>query len=353
MLTHFYYPQIRWKAAEQEALSHSDLATLNLMRPIITIPDIDWNFVTNNYKKSLQAHLNDFGLKLANAWAINAPIYLDVSEIDKHASQVSHPLDTCIIDAQAYNKEIIPVYSPNYSSLYLASVMKYLKNGVALKFNSSNIAALQATCNHFNIPESDIDIILDIGDIQQSNDQLVGYLEQCMTYILSIGNFRRIIFSATSYPSSQSGIPQNVVHTLTRHEWLLWSKIITNNNVTRTPGFSDYPTSSTFTPPLDPRLIDPYVSIRYSDFNNWIFVKGTSSKGNGWGQTQNLCQILVSNACYKGQNYSWGDYHINARAQGTVTSGSSKDWRKVANNHHFRLVTEQLGLFAAAHPPRP
>jgi hypothetical protein len=353
MPTHIYYPQIKWKSAEYEALNVTPATVISQMLPIISMPDIDWDFINSRYKKTLAAHLADFPTNLSNSWLSQHTIFLDVGELDKHATQVNHPLAMCIHGAAQFNKDLIPVYSPTYSPLYLASVLRNASNGIALKFNPSNLQTIFNTYQSTGISERNIDIIFDMGDIQQVTQDLVVYVENCLNHIISIANWRRVIFCSTCYPSSQAGIPQHVVHKTPRYEWSLWSQVIQRKNVSRTPGFSDYPTSSATTVPIDPRIMSPYVSVRYSDFNEWVFVKGTAAKGNGWSQTQQLCQILIQDTCYKGPAYSWGDDHIMLRANGKVKSGTSKEWRKVAQSHHFNLVIDQINQFSVNHPATP
>lgn len=353
MSTHMYYPQLRWKTAEQEALANTKNSTILSMQPIIKIPDIDWDFINNRYKKNLQTYLSDFGVKLATSWNSNTPIFLDVSKLDVHANQLVHPLDICISSANQHNKLIIPIYSPDYSANYLLSVIRNRTNGVAIRLTSGNIKFLQQTLSSINLSPSYLDVILDLEGMAQYTPQYITYIEQCINYIKNFGKFRTIIISSTCYPQYQSGIPQHIAYKTPRYEWLIWSDLIKNNNIDRTPGFSDYPVSPANVDNLDPRIIDPYVSVRYSDESDWIFVKGTAAKGNGWGQTQHLCQILIADPCYKGPLYSWGDNHINSRANGMVTSGTAKDWRKVANNHHFELVAQQLLNFSNLYPVKP
>ncbi|MRE25258.1 hypothetical protein GIJ17_23420, partial [Klebsiella quasipneumoniae] len=56
MPTHIYYPQIKWKSAEYEALNVTPVAVISKMLPIISMPDIDWDFINSRYKKTLAAH---------------------------------------------------------------------------------------------------------------------------------------------------------------------------------------------------------------------------------------------------------------------------------------------------------
>lgn len=95
MSQHQYYPQLKWKPAEYESLMLLDQTTLSGFTPIITIPDIDWDYENECYKKSLSSYLSDFGINLAASWKANRPVLLDVKYLDKHGSSRHHPLDMC------------------------------------------------------------------------------------------------------------------------------------------------------------------------------------------------------------------------------------------------------------------
>lgn len=82
MSQHQYYPQLKWKPAEYESLMLLDQTTLSGFTPIITIPDIDWDYENECYKKSLSSYLSDFGINLAASWKANRPVLLDVKYLE-------------------------------------------------------------------------------------------------------------------------------------------------------------------------------------------------------------------------------------------------------------------------------
>ncbi|QPR28320.1 beta family protein [Edwardsiella hoshinae] len=355
MSYHHYYPQIRWKPAEYESLMQLNQTTISGITPIITILDIDWDYENDCYKKSLSGYLSDFGTNLATSWTPNRPVLLDLKYLDKHGSSRSHPLDMCINDARSHGKEIVPVVSPTSSANYIHAVQRNVSNGVAISLSPTTWHAFPQLLNLLNLQPSLIDIIIDYGDIQNANDNLK---QQALATINSLSGqdpWRTVILSSTSYPSSQTGIPQHVIHPIPRHEYALWLYVVQNLGNGRTPCFSDYPTASATITSVDPRFMSQYVAVRYSNDNSWIFVKGTAVKGNGWGQTKTLCTTLANSALYQayGPNFSWGDQYIYNRANGTNKSGGSKEWRKVAHTHHLTLVVRQLTLLSQTLPARP
>ncbi|EOZ3694114.1 beta family protein [Klebsiella michiganensis] len=355
MSLHHYYPQLRWKPAEYESLMQLDQTIISGFTPILTILDIDWDYENDCYKKSLSSYLSDFGANLSASWTPIRPVLLDLKYLDKHGSSRNHPLDMCINDARAYGKEIVPVVSPASTANYIHAVQRNVSNGVAISLSPQTWHLFAHLLNQLNLPPNLIDIIVDYGDIQSANDSLK---QQALAVISSLSGqapWRTLILSSTSYPSSQTGIPQHVVHHIPRHEYDLWLDVVKNSINGRTPCFSDYPTASATITSVDPRFMSQYVAVRYSNDTSWIFVKGTAVKGNGWSQTKNLCSILVNSAEYQafGPGFSLGDQYIYDRAAGINKSGGSKDWRKVAHIHHLTLVVRQLNLLSQSIPARP
>ncbi|PNH95722.1 beta family protein [Vibrio diazotrophicus] len=354
MSLHHYFPRLRWKPAEWEALQELPTQVLTELTPIFDVLDIDWDYDNECYKKSLADYLQDFGLTLQMTWPLNRPVLLDVEKLDKHGNSTIHPLDMCVQDALAHNKHIVPVYSPHYSNNYLQAVRRNSQFGVALKLKASHIAQNQhhiiSILSNLSINSAAVDLIIDLEDMGVCTTALIQQVISDCQNLLSQYTWRNFIVSATCYPTSQSGIPLHQIHLHRREEWVLWSNVIASQALQKTPSFSDYPTASAQVTSVNPRFMSQHAAVRYSTDTDWVFVKGTAVKGNGWGQTQQLCQILVPTSYYSGPPYSWGDQYIYDRSQGTNKSGGSKEWRKVAHTHHLTLVIDQLRNFSLSYP---
>ncbi|MFX4312052.1 hypothetical protein F8O53_08870 [Enterobacter sp. 63] len=355
MSLHHYYPQLKWKPAEYESLALLQQPTIDGLTPIITIPDIDWDHDNDCYQKSLSSYLSSFGVNLAASWLSPRPILLDVKYLDSHGTNRNHPLDMCIQDARAHGKEIIPVVSPISSLNHIHAAQRNLNNGIAISINPNTWHLFGQLISQLNINPALIDIIIDFGDIQSANDDLKQQALNAFNTLVGHAHWRSIILSSTSYPASQAGIPQHQIYLTPRHEYELWKYVTQNTTLNRTPSFSDYPTASATITMVNPRFMSQYVAVRYSNDTSWVFIKGTAVKGNGWGQTKNLCNILAASSIYMnyGPQFSWGDDYIHQRSLGLNKSGGSKEWRKVAHTHHLKVVVSQLALLAQTLPGRP
>lgn len=152
MSLHHYYPQLKWKPAEYESLMQLDQTTISGITPIITIPDIDWDYENDCYKKNLNGYLSDFGANLATAWTPNRPVLLDLKYLDQHGSSRHHPLDMCVSDARANGKEIVPVVSPASTANYIHAVQRNISYGIAISISPQTWHLFAQLLNHLNLP---------------------------------------------------------------------------------------------------------------------------------------------------------------------------------------------------------
>lgn len=287
MSLHHYYPQLKWKPAEYESLMQLEQATIDGLTPIITIPDIDWDYENECYKKSLSSYLSNFGANLASSWSENRPILLDVKYLDAHGTHRHHPLDVCIQDARANGKEIIPVVSPVSSPNYIHAMKRNLTNGIAVSISPQTWHLFSQLISQFDLHPSFIDVIIDFGDIQNASNDLKQLALNEFNSLVGQAHWRSLIISSTAYPTSQAGIPQHQIHHIPRHEYDLWSYVVQNTVSNRTPSFSDYPTASSTITSVDPRFMSQYVAVRYSNDTSWIFCQRNSCEGKWLGTNEN------------------------------------------------------------------
>lgn len=109
------------------------------------------------------------------------------------------------------------------------------------------------------------------------------------------------------------------------------------------PTFSDYAIQHPEPEELDPRMIRPAASVRYTTESDFMIVKGRSVRKYGGDQYRRLCAELCKQKEYRGQGFSWGDAYItDCMKKKTEGCGSGMTWRKVGTNHHLTLAVEQL-----------
>ena len=63
-----YIPCIRWKQGEYKALNFLSAETKKLIRPLIDIAEMGFDFETRETHKSIDKHLEKFAKRVKNKW---------------------------------------------------------------------------------------------------------------------------------------------------------------------------------------------------------------------------------------------------------------------------------------------
>ena len=108
------------------------------------------------------------------------------------------------------------------------------------------------------------------------------------------------------------------------------------------PTYGDYAISHPEPAEVDPRIMRPSASIRYTHDDEWLVIKARNLRDHGYEQFHEVCGDLVRRAEYAGQQFSWGDGYIFDCAAKRVGTGNLTTWRKVGTSHHLAMVAHQL-----------
>lgn len=139
------------------------------------------------------------------------------------------------------------------------------------------------------------------------------------------------------------GLPPSDSSWIPRQEWTLWLDVVQSADVlARIPAFGDYAISHTEPPEVDPRIMRPSASIRYTCESAWLVLKGRNVRDHGYEQFHDMCRDLVQRTEYSGRQFSWGDEYIDECAARRVSKGSLTTWRNVGTSHHLAFVVRQL-----------
>jgi hypothetical protein len=99
-------------------------------------------------------------------------------------------------------------------------------------------------------------------------------------------------------------------------------------------------------PEVDPRVMKPSASIRYTTDENWLVVKGKNLRDYSFDEFYYVCRDLIARPEYCGPAFSWGDWYINECANVREGPGNLTTWRKVGTSHHLAFVANQIANLA-------
>ena len=138
------------------------------------------------------------------------------------------------------------------------------------------------------------------------------------------------------------GLPPSEISEVPRHEWMVWRRLIGDQDLPRVPAFADYCIANPQPSEVDPRIMRPSASIRYTAAERWLILKGRNLRDHGYAQFHQVCRDLTALPEYCGAAFSWGDCYITQCAANQAGTGNLTTWRKVGTSHHLAFVLGQL-----------
>lgn len=358
-----YVPILKWKTGEQRAIKELEPAIKAKIRPLFLIPPIPWDFENDNYKCTIDKHLEGFGQKLHNIWQSVQPVMIDAEQIDNELmGNGSHPIEYVVNEAENYGVAVIPVTGFDKSNAYndaVKTINKKYKRGIAIRIKQPDFqtigTSLPQLMQHIGVNRKNTDLIFDCEEITQrtfgsTKDAIIAALAR----ISNLSDFRTIIVSATAFPKTLAGMPNYTIKKFPRSEWFLWNSLISTPGISQNIIYSDYTIDDPYWPDMiDLKLLIKKLigNVRYTREECWYVVRGEKIFSQiGYRQFYKVCELLVTHPdnILCGQNYSSGDKRIFECAKRRGSTGNLGTWFQAGVNHHITFVVNQLAQHSAS-----
>jgi T4 beta protein len=360
MFSHKHYvPFLKAKQGELDAIEELDDPVKAQLTPVIEVPAIPWDFKNRRPKTTIDEHLDSIGRKLRKAWDSKAHLFMDVGLIDPalRMKNGDRPLSYVLRKARTQNLRLVPVTGlsrdPEYQKVISAAVADD-KWGTCFRleladFDNANLKTeLDNLLSDLNVGRKDTDIILDFGTIlPKQKAMLVNATRKEIGTLPYLSEWRTLTVAATAFPATLSGVVDTSSSDfLDRTEWDAWLQLISRSQepLPRLPAFGDYAIQNPDLEEIDPRMMHPAASIRYTADDKWLIVRGRSTQKYGTVQYRTLCADLMKRKQYGGEKHCRGDAYIKqcASGMGTKGAGSLAIWRRVGTVHHLTKATEMI-----------
>lgn len=346
-----YTPVLKAKEGEFKALEVTEEIIKDVIKPIIEVTSIPWDYEKLCNKISINKHLANLSSKILKSFS-EREFFLDSNQIigDEIMENGLHYMEFVFEEFRNLNLCGIPVTSFNKDEIYKNSVREINnkdKRGIALRVDLKEFSGISFEIeieefkNYYNIIENNIDLIIDLKYIGQDVDSNTKIVLNILNNIPLIKEFRSVILIGTGFPENLSLILGNTIGIIKRTEWYVYNNVI-DNYKDREIVFGDYCISHPTSIDMDPRFMQISASIRYTCEDYWIIVRGRSTKLFGFIQYHDLSEKLIELPEYRGRGFCWGDNYIFECSNKIVKCGNSTTWRKVGTNHHLELVSRQL-----------
>lgn len=352
-----YVPALRWRQGEYQALLELTDPVKNQIVPLITIPDIEYDFEEKRPKKSIQDHVYPFANRYQKKWD-KRPAWLSVHKnilgklMDNGKDIFTHVFD----ELRMLNANAIPAIPLRVDAVSICAVKAIVKQdnrGIAILIRLEDLmkpdlkACLQTLALGLDAEPSDIDLIIDLSAPNfEPYDAFANVLIMTLRKIGDLNIFRNFILIGTAIPETFKDVAKGIDE-IPRHDWLFYQTLIAKLPADmRQPNFGDYTIVHPEFTPVDMRKIKSSGKIIYTAPQYWSVYKGGAFRENP-EQMHNHCSAIVDTAIFKGSGYSSGDDYIAKCARREEGPGNQTTWKKVAINHHITQAVDELATFCA------
>jgi hypothetical protein len=350
----FYVPVLKLKRGEKKALQLVAPTLQGRMVPLLELVERKGHAGKN--PPPLAKHLDTAFNAIAAAVAPYPRFFLDCREIEPDGPTAA---DDAFTRVEGLCSNLTPVTGITRTADVNAA-LSHGGNGVAIRltrqeFESGAIPfALPAFIKSHSLKQEQTDLIVDLGPV----DDMIALGVETLTaaFLADIPDarqWRSLTISGCAFPQSMGGVDANSSDLVDRAEWCAWRDGLYANRgqAVRLPTFSDcalqHPTG---VEGFNPRIMQVSASIRVTQLDQWLLVKGVSTR-NIPPSTQfpSLARQLVYghlSKSFAGANHCAGCADMFNAANGAANLGSAETWRRLGTIHHLTRAAEMIAALS-------
>ena len=355
-----YVPALRWRQAEYQALFGLESNVKDRVVPLITIPEIEYDFERQKPKSTVQDFVQPFVGRYLEKWGFRPAWIALADEIGRGRMDGGvHVFDYVFDGLRRYRTRAVPAVGIHVNASTLAAAERAIRHGadgagviVGLEDlpEPTVHASVVAVCDALGAPASAIDLVIDMGapPNYEPYDEFAGALVHWMSGLGSLDSFRSLVLVGTAIPRSFKTIAKGNDE-VPRHDWLFYRALLDGlPEGMRRPTYGDYTIVHPDFEARDPRKMNPVAKLVYAREDSWATRKGDPFRGNG-RQMRGHCNCVLRDPHfeYRGGLYSDGDRYIMGCAAGIESTSTLGRWKCVGISHHVTTVVEGLAKLAA------
>ena len=354
-----YVPALRWRQAEYQALKRLGQTVKDQIVPLITIPDVEYDFEQQEPKRTVDEHVRPFITRYQEKWG-QRPAWIALNEAiaNGRMDDGSHVFDYVFSGLRLHDAQAVPALPLAADSATIAAVSTVVaqdRQGSAILVRLEDLMAdgpearVVALAKDLQVGLKGIDLIIDLK--APNFEPYDSFATALIAYMPRLGDlmaFRKVVLVSTAIPETLADISKGT-DAIPRHDWLFYQTLLKKlPGGMRRPVYGDYTIVHPNFEAKDMRIVKPAGKIIYTREDMWGTRKGDSFRDNR-DQMHSHCQAIVLDAGFdfRGQDYSWGDAYISDCAARRQSASNLGQWKKVAINHHITLVVEELANLGA------
>jgi hypothetical protein len=193
---------------------------------------------------------------------------------------------------------------------------------------------------------------LDFGQNVPKSNEVEGFAQLLAEHINDLPflyDWHGIAVSLTAFPEKNK-LKAGQCQSFERTDWLVYRRLLAiQRDRSRVPMFSDYAVDPA--PYAKPVRAAPSAHLRYTSEDNYIIVKGTTTKKPyGYGAIFPVAETLVKRNEFMGDTFSEGDMFIRQLANKSAGTGNAPKWRWASTDHHLNVVANGMGALLGTKP---
>jgi hypothetical protein len=357
-----YYPIVRWKQAEKDALRLLTDTDRQHICPVIEFvmpaPKRDrknYKIIMEDSRSLLVKKAPLLGPDISKHWGRGkALVDVHLLESDLRAPT----LEEVLAYSAQHALDIVPVIyifprlSTEPDHMLRNISVRYAKTsekGLCIRIQREHFSeetfaeTVQSFLRDAGLSPSGVDLLVDLGIVTEDENE--GAILAQLSAIPLMQSWRSFTVCGGAFPRDLSELEKHSHEQIARSDMALWRDLVSSKGLERKPFFSDYTVQHPIVFEAVPGL-NISASIRYTNDGHWEVLRGEglrNEKGAGYLQYPAQAKLLMEQGFYRGPDFSYGDGYISDVATGKITTpGSPTTWLRAGINHHLTLTARQL-----------
>ena len=354
-----YVPALRWRQGEYQALTRLAAEVKDRIVPLITIPDVEFDFEHGRLKKTVHEHVHPFVLRYHKKWGGRpAWVVLTASIAVGRMNGGEHVFDYVFDGLRSYGEMVIPALPLDADAATVAAVRRAAMRdgqgaGAIVRLEDLMAGGVEAKvvslARRAGVFLAEADIVI---DLRAPNFEPYGLfaaaLWQTMGQLGDLARFRNIVLLSTAIPESFGMIAKGTDE-VPRHDWLFYQVFLQQIPAEiRRPNYGDYTIVHPDFKALDMRMVKAAAKVIYTKSKSWGTRKGGAFRDDPSQMRWHCAEIIRdSHFEFRGGGYSYGDKYIEGCAASVESTSNLTRWKDVGINHHMTMVVRDLAKFAS------
>jgi hypothetical protein len=354
-----YVPFLKAKEGELNALAEVDALERDHLTPLLEVGPVEVDPKTGAEIETISKAVDGLVSRIVKSWGKIDECFVDLPNFrpSGRLDDGTHPVTDIFTQARLAELIAIPVTGLDRDADYQRAVADAVvagRKGVAIRLRRDDLVELgglsdrlKALCSELGVEATDVDLILDFGEVTASIEKEIRIeAEAALRGLPKVDAWRSLTLCSGAFPAQPSAfIKAGHNGPLPRRDWVLWHDLIATADppLPRNPAFGDYGITHPSWLQYDPLKMTRTAGIRYTLERDWLLLRGHSlEKPGAFAQFHRLSRDLKNHKEFAGADHCWGDKEIRDCSARNERPGSLTTWRAVGTRHHLCVVDRAI-----------